>query len=137
CLCYFVFFFSSRRRHTRFSRDWSSDVCSSDLVVGAVDLLPDEACDEVMTPEYFIHYHLEVVGLVVVDTDPDAAILGKQAPEELASRVNHRQPLTVLEVVVVVLAGTLRVVRRIDVNARDASSEERHKRRERLEVVRL
>src|SRR5690606_2170515 len=26
------FFFSSRRRHTRFSRDWSSDVCSSDLM---------------------------------------------------------------------------------------------------------
>src|SRR5690606_39291257 len=30
-LVLFVFFFSSRRRHTRFSRDWSSDVCSSDL----------------------------------------------------------------------------------------------------------
>src|SRR5690606_41069910 len=28
------FFFSSRRRHTRFSRDWSSDVCSSDLISG-------------------------------------------------------------------------------------------------------
>src|SRR2546429_6290060 len=28
-----LFFFSSRRRHTRCSRDWSSDVCSSDLVV--------------------------------------------------------------------------------------------------------
>src|SRR2546429_3087271 len=28
-----VFFFSSRRRHTRCSRDWSSDVCSSDLDV--------------------------------------------------------------------------------------------------------
>src|SRR2546429_9949386 len=27
----FAFFFSSRRRHTRCSRDWSSDVCSSDL----------------------------------------------------------------------------------------------------------
>src|SRR5690606_32461813 len=27
----FGFFFSSRRRHTSFSRDWSSDVCSSDL----------------------------------------------------------------------------------------------------------
>src|SRR5690606_3247184 len=27
------FFFSSRRRHTRFSRDWSSDVCSSDLSI--------------------------------------------------------------------------------------------------------
>src|SRR3712207_9398382 len=27
----FLFFFSSRRRHTRYWRDWSSDVCSSDL----------------------------------------------------------------------------------------------------------
>src|SRR5690606_39551031 len=32
-----AFFFSSRRRHTRFSRDWSSDVCSSDLVLDIVD----------------------------------------------------------------------------------------------------
>src|SRR5206468_8137084 len=42
CLCFldqynlfvnvFFFFFSSRRRHTRSDRDWSSDVCSSDLV---------------------------------------------------------------------------------------------------------
>src|SRR5256886_3678447 len=30
--CYF-FFFSSRRRHTRFDCDWSSDVCSSDLAL--------------------------------------------------------------------------------------------------------
>src|SRR2546428_5395303 len=31
-MCYlFFFFFSSRRRHTRSDRDWSSDVCSSDL----------------------------------------------------------------------------------------------------------
>src|SRR5690625_7138902 len=28
-----VFFFSSRRRHTRWPRDWSSDVCSSDLIM--------------------------------------------------------------------------------------------------------
>src|SRR2546430_12678947 len=28
------FFFSSRRRHTRFDCDWSSDVCSSDLEIG-------------------------------------------------------------------------------------------------------
>src|SRR5712691_12147101 len=31
---FFVFFFSSRRRHTRFDCDWSSDVCSSDLEEG-------------------------------------------------------------------------------------------------------
>src|SRR5207249_5622498 len=30
---FFFFFFSSRRRHTRSKRDWSSDVCSSDLVI--------------------------------------------------------------------------------------------------------
>src|SRR5947209_3101663 len=30
-LFFFFFFFSSRRRHTRYWRDWSSDVCSSDL----------------------------------------------------------------------------------------------------------
>src|SRR5690625_7592401 len=30
-MCFFFFFFSSRRRHTRWPRDWSSDVCSSDL----------------------------------------------------------------------------------------------------------
>src|SRR2546429_3203380 len=31
----YFFFFSSRRRHTRCSRDWSSDVCSSDLKIEA------------------------------------------------------------------------------------------------------
>src|SRR5205809_3583217 len=35
----FSFFFSSRRRHTRCSRDWSSDVCSSDLKSLGVVLL--------------------------------------------------------------------------------------------------
>src|SRR5439155_2292359 len=33
---YSLFFFSSRRRHTRWPRDWSSDVCSSDLSGGCV-----------------------------------------------------------------------------------------------------
>src|SRR5438270_3436595 len=49
----FFFFFSSRRRHTRFDCDWSSDVCSSDLVaprtiqdeqgeiIGAINCLHD------------------------------------------------------------------------------------------------
>src|SRR5258707_3437950 len=30
------FFFSSRRRHTRYWRDWSSDVCSSDLLLNSL-----------------------------------------------------------------------------------------------------
>src|SRR5438105_7617834 len=46
CFCYFLFcfffFFSSRRRHTRSTRDWSSDVCSSDLG-GGLRLRPPDA----------------------------------------------------------------------------------------------
>src|SRR6266516_7455363 len=34
------FFFSSRRRHTRSYGDWSSDVCSSDLLPKAVNIAP-------------------------------------------------------------------------------------------------
>src|SRR5699024_11395618 len=34
----FLFFFSSRRRHTRSKRDWSSDVCSSDLSIVNIQL---------------------------------------------------------------------------------------------------
>src|SRR5439155_12200966 len=34
-----LFFFSSRRRHTRWPRDWSSDVCSSDLISVAMMLV--------------------------------------------------------------------------------------------------
>src|ERR1039457_4268501 len=33
-MCFILFFFSSRRRHTRLQGDWSSDVCSSDLLFG-------------------------------------------------------------------------------------------------------
>src|SRR5690348_6376985 len=37
CLSFLFFFFSSRRRHTRWTGDWSSDVCSSDLKQGWTD----------------------------------------------------------------------------------------------------
>src|SRR2546427_8887004 len=39
---FFFFFFSSRRRHTRFDCDWSSDVCSSDLLGGHSAVVGDE-----------------------------------------------------------------------------------------------
>src|SRR5690625_6822239 len=38
-MIFYLFFFSSRRLHTRWPRDWSSDVCSSDL--GRRRLLPE------------------------------------------------------------------------------------------------
>src|SRR5262245_62488936 len=40
CVFFFFFFFSSRRRHTRCLSDWSSDVCSSDLLTCCVKRAP-------------------------------------------------------------------------------------------------
>src|SRR5699024_11875705 len=48
CVFHCNFFFSSRRRHTRSKRDWSSDVCSSDLKsktkehISTIQLLQDQ-----------------------------------------------------------------------------------------------
>src|SRR5262245_62900868 len=39
CIFCFFFFFSSRRRHTRCLSDWSSDVCSSDLMAVTLPLV--------------------------------------------------------------------------------------------------
>src|SRR2546422_7178976 len=49
---FLCFFFSSRRRHTRCSRDWSSDVCSSDLVTAQHGkILKNLGVSEVIFPE--------------------------------------------------------------------------------------
>src|SRR3712207_8865217 len=44
----FFFFFSSRRRHTRYWRDWSSDVCSSDLKADGIIAISIRDDDELV-----------------------------------------------------------------------------------------
>src|SRR2546426_4694263 len=44
-ILFFFFFFSSRRRHTRLQGDWSSDVCSSDLVSRISSLIDGAGVD--------------------------------------------------------------------------------------------
>src|SRR5207253_4377139 len=66
-ICFF-FFFSSRRRHTRWPRDWSSDVCSSDLFGGRIsaELRLWEALDRgLLCPfQYFgIHDDVDLSGV--------------------------------------------------------------------------
>src|SRR5688572_12685436 len=53
------FFFSSRRRHTRFDCDWSSDVCSSDLVLAF--LFQSRAYSDACLPIVVMHGTRKVV----------------------------------------------------------------------------
>src|SRR5438876_3587470 len=49
----FVFFFSSRRRHTRWTGDWSSDVCSYDLTLFYLD--PPYPAETRAAPNVYAH----------------------------------------------------------------------------------
>src|SRR2546422_6416423 len=53
----FFFFFSSRRRHTRCSRDWSSDVCSSDLFVFDTFTVLEQWVEKGKAPDQIIAAH--------------------------------------------------------------------------------
>src|SRR2546429_4107484 len=63
-ISFIFFFFSSRRRHTRCSRDWSSDVCSSDLTLD-FKWLPENrglvALYSQRGPEYFQRSQIAVI----------------------------------------------------------------------------
>src|SRR5690606_40518056 len=62
------FFFSSRRRHTRFSRDWSSDVCSSDLIYFQVVLLKAIVAKlyYFFISDNFIRFNLELLTYILL-----------------------------------------------------------------------
>src|SRR5437870_5974301 len=55
---FFFFFFSSRRRHTRWPRDWSSDVCSSDLGLATLRVTRCQASGRAMSDQKVVHRDL-------------------------------------------------------------------------------
>src|SRR5207249_7469714 len=82
------FFFSSRRRHTRSKRDWSSDVCSSDLTC---QFFHREATHDKLTLHYFVWLILGGPKPILVDTgfkEDDARARGIR---------NYVSPATVVE----------------------------------------
>src|SRR5690606_40137247 len=70
------FFFSSRRRHTRFSRDWSSDVCSSDLrpCCSIHIRTSDEVCYLISTPTLSLNSHFRTVYPSILCKKPHSRI---------------------------------------------------------------
>src|SRR5438105_12638697 len=63
------FFFSSRRRHTRSTRDWSSDVCSSDLFARAHFLLEPWPGENIAQEFIGLHQPIAVRDQHVVDAN--------------------------------------------------------------------
>src|SRR3989475_2064388 len=74
CFFYF-FFFSSRRRHTRFDCDWSSDVCSSDLVGFKL--------------ENTVLNDLGQAKRIVIDKDNTTLVDGKGKQDAIQGRINE------------------------------------------------
>src|SRR5699024_12004571 len=106
----YVFFFPSRSRHTSSKRDWSSDVCSSDLNSGSNDFsildFPDnfwlcgihsaDICNDLFTA--FHVFYIDGIFLVCIDPVNDCHVyvckyymiscIGKQASNKSTSNVS-------------------------------------------------
>src|ERR1022692_5276743 len=74
-----IFFFSSRRRHTRLQGDWSSDVCSSDLLI-------------VSNPPYVPLTERTGLQREVRDWEPQIALFGGETGFELYERIVAAAP---------------------------------------------
>src|SRR6476661_9720183 len=72
---FFFFFFSSRRRHTRFKCDWSSDVCSSDL-------MDDDTADVFdRTVAWAVEQGIETATFHILTPYPSTALYQRMAAE--------------------------------------------------------
>src|SRR2546427_6837659 len=78
-----ICFFSSRRRHTRFDCDWSSDVCSSDLWVGTAG--------SIGFPE--ISVRAREMETVLEENGPGSAARGREILVRLARSEEHTSEL--------------------------------------------
>src|SRR3712207_3883732 len=79
CVCLVCFFFfSSRRRHTRYWRDWSSDVCSSDLRQAVTRAIADKG-RTIRVPVHMVekinkYYRVQRSLAAKLNRDPDDEI---------------------------------------------------------------
>src|SRR5476651_1766103 len=96
----FFFFFSSRRRHTRYWRDWSSDVCSSDLYTLQYDDVMNQQRtviyswrNDILTTET-PREELFAVVEEVLEGETEARLTGPEAsPAEFVTWLNGTFPL--------------------------------------------
>src|SRR5207245_4562774 len=110
----FCFFFSSRRRHTRCYRDWSSDVCSSDYtVIFGHSTLPQlynpndyktifahvhqlQTGDEFLVNIANITYTYKIFSITVVKPD-DTSSIEQMLDDSYLIIINFTSPVTILK----------------------------------------
>src|SRR5260370_13226426 len=87
------FFFSSRRRHTRFKCDWSSDVCSSDLLSGIRRCSEFVYVGELMTGqiELYLHERIRNIGGFQITAFPADGFTVGQWKEGQIGRASCRE----------------------------------------------
>src|SRR2546422_8582196 len=114
-----VFFFSSRRRHTRCSRDWSSDVCSSDLTVSRAGFTATDATGGRTTDTVEVSARFALVAMTlnvpavwpavyrpfVVIVPPVAANVALTGAEELSLYLPDTENCLVLPTLTVAVSG--------------------------------
>src|SRR2546426_2079098 len=94
----FFFFFSSRRRHTRLQGDWSSDVCSSDLLRVVDDADVDGRRAAVVGDALLVDQLPDPGGLDLAEADMGAGDGGDAPGKTPAVAVEHRERPEVLRV---------------------------------------
>src|SRR3712207_7568676 len=82
---YCIFFFSSRRRHTRYWRDWSSDVCSSDLHVESAGVSDSPQVGDEVTVRAFVS-----LGSLTPDDVEVQLVYGRVSPSDTLTDVVSR-----------------------------------------------
>src|SRR5207247_9422987 len=79
---YHTFFFSSRRRHTRSTRDWSSDVCSSDLLwalssgLGILFNINTGSLRQAIVPNHMLGRVISIAMVLAWSANPIGALAG-------------------------------------------------------------
>src|SRR5947209_9797341 len=92
----FFFFFSSRRRHTRYWRDWSSDVCSSDLLT-KVETMERYFRKQFMSQKTFSIEGLDVMVPMLEET---ISLLAEDGTKTVVLGMAHRGRLSTIAHVV-------------------------------------
>src|SRR5690554_7136123 len=87
---FFFFFFSSRRRHTRCGRDWSSDVCSSDLIIGKGGQEVDKLKEEL---KKITNKEVQINIFEIKRPELDAYLAAASIARQIESRISYRRAI--------------------------------------------